>query len=57
MLVLLGKVCGGVSMLTYFLGPLFGLQPGPIALGLGTVECTLLLMAVGLIVERLAFRR
>jgi len=44
-------------MLTYFLGPLFGLQPGPIALGLGTIECTLLLIAVGPIVERLAFRR
>jgi hypothetical protein len=41
------RVCVGcVTMLTYLFGPLFGIEPGPLALTLGSIECAIYLMAI-----------
>jgi hypothetical protein len=51
------SVYGVRKMLTYLLGPLFGLEPGPIAFGLGTLECAIFLIAIKPISDRLFFAR
>ena len=42
-------------MLTYLLGPLVGLELGPTTLALGMIECTVILIVIKPISDRLFF--